>query len=104
MSPGPEIASLWANMQTVDLIPFRPSSAPGQNSGGEADGKAGLIATSNDVGALTEALRRLTRDPDLCLRLAREAKKSASAMSLRSVAREWEEMLGFSHGDQPNYS
>ena len=38
MSFGPEIASLWANMQIVDLIPFGPSSAPGQNSGGEADG------------------------------------------------------------------
>ena len=47
MSFGPEIAFLWANMQIVDLIPFGPSSAPGQNSGGEADG-AGFARHLND--------------------------------------------------------
>jgi len=47
VSFGPEIAFLWANMQIVDLIPFGPSSAPGQNSGGEADG-AGFARHLND--------------------------------------------------------
>ena len=57
------------------------------------DGSNGLLVAPNDVGALSQALRKLALDGPLRERLAREATKVSSTFSMDRVYGLWTETL-----------
>ena len=60
------------------------------------NGVNGLLVEIGDEPGLTDAMISLAEDPDLCRRLAKQAKEDAAAFAVNHVIRQWEAVL-FDH-------